>query len=281
MKNEKKRETDKVVIKMNFDPNIAKAIGVEEAIMFSNIEFWVEKNKSNNKQFKNGRYWTYNSLNAFSELFPFWTKKQIRRILNNLKEKGYIETSIFNKYKYDRTFWYTVNDFDELNPPNSKNSSVINQEKPKKTTTKKIKPNKNITKKTIEEKLLADEATDHEVISEIIFKFQKINPMIKYMNKTERSAASEIIEKLGKQDALKITDFAISVQGQSYAPTITTPFELSKKIGKLKVFYDRQKNQEEDNSFISKDGTWEEIGRAMGLSEKDISESMGKTLKIA
>ena len=75
------------VIKMQFNPEIAKDIGVEEAIMYSNIEFWCEKNKANNKNFHDEAYWTYNSMEAFKILFPFWTVRQIERILKNL-EKG-------------------------------------------------------------------------------------------------------------------------------------------------------------------------------------------------
>jgi len=98
----------KTVIKMQFDPEIAKNIGVEEAIMYSNIEFWCEKNKANNKHLHGGCYWTYNSKTAFSKLFPFWTEDQIKRILKNLKNKKYIKSANYNKSKYDRTLWYSA-----------------------------------------------------------------------------------------------------------------------------------------------------------------------------
>lgn len=62
----------------------------------------------NKKHFYNGKYWTYNSVSAFSELFPFWTQKQVRRILDSLKNNGLIETGNYNKNSYDRTIWYTV-----------------------------------------------------------------------------------------------------------------------------------------------------------------------------
>jgi len=99
-------------IKMQFDSEIAKDVGVEEAIMYANIEYWCGKNEVNNKHFHDGHYWTYNSKNAFVELFPFWTEKQIERILNNLKKKKYIKIGNYNKVKYDRTNWYTIT------PPN-------------------------------------------------------------------------------------------------------------------------------------------------------------------
>ncbi len=104
----KEEETKRSVIKMEFNPQIAKEIGVEEAIMYSNIEFWVLKNEANKKHFHDNYYWTYNSYDAFEKLFWFWTPKQIRRIIRNLEENGYIKTGNYNKTKYDRTKWYTT-----------------------------------------------------------------------------------------------------------------------------------------------------------------------------
>ncbi|TSC64534.1 MAG: bacteriophage-like protein [Microgenomates group bacterium Gr01-1014_93] len=96
----------KTYIKMQFDPNIAKKIGVEEAIMYSNIEFWCIKNEANGKNLHDGHHWTYNSQKAFEKLFPFWTRDQIRRIINNLKKNGLILEGSYNKVKYDKTKWY-------------------------------------------------------------------------------------------------------------------------------------------------------------------------------
>jgi len=95
-------------IKMQFNPDVAKNVGVEEAIMYSNIEYWCEKNKANNKNLHDEKYWTYNSMEAFQELFPFWTIKQIKRILKNLKRKEYIQVGNYNKMGYDRTSWYSA-----------------------------------------------------------------------------------------------------------------------------------------------------------------------------
>lgn len=91
-----------------FSLNIAKDLGVEEAIMLHNIYFWVKLNRDQNINFHNERYWTYNSAREFSELFPFWSEGQIRRILKNLKSKDYIDVDCFNRAGYDKTRWYTV-----------------------------------------------------------------------------------------------------------------------------------------------------------------------------
>lgn len=94
----------------NFDIKIAKEYGVNEAIMIANFQFWIKKNKANGDNFYDGRYWTYNSYNAFKELFPFWTEQNIKTILKHLKEKGVLITGNYNENKYDHTNWYAFVD---------------------------------------------------------------------------------------------------------------------------------------------------------------------------
>lgn len=91
-----------------FDPLVAKVFGVEEAVMLWNLDFWIQKNKANQKHFHDGRYWTYNSTKAFSELFPFWSVGQVRRILRKLEEFGVIITGNYNSSAVDRTMWYAI-----------------------------------------------------------------------------------------------------------------------------------------------------------------------------
>ena len=88
---------------------------------------------------------------------------------------------------------------------------------------------------------------DINIPLEVLFKIihaTELNPLIKYNNKTERSCAQELLDKFGKKSILELVDFAVFVQGKEFAPTITTPFELSKKIGRLKVYYEREKNKQ-------------------------------------
>lgn len=94
----------------SFNTDYAKEYGVAEAVILQNIVFWVKKNKANQKHFHNGKYWTYNSVKAFQELFDFLTPKQIRRVLDNLEAGKAIEKDNFNASPYDRTLWYTLSD---------------------------------------------------------------------------------------------------------------------------------------------------------------------------
>jgi hypothetical protein len=85
----------------------------------NNIRFWVAKNKANEKHYYDGKYWTYNSVKAFSELFPYWSKDQIRRYIDKLETAGEIVSGNYNQSHYDRTKWYSLNCQIELaNLPN-------------------------------------------------------------------------------------------------------------------------------------------------------------------
>lgn len=90
-----------------FDAGIAEIYGVEIAIMVQNFAFWIAKNKANNRNFYEGKTWTYNTIKAFNELFPYWSESQIRRILKKMEAEGILLTGNFNEVKYDRTIWYT------------------------------------------------------------------------------------------------------------------------------------------------------------------------------
>lgn len=94
----------------SFDSDVAKEFGVNCAVVLYNLKFWILKNKANNHNYYDGHYWTYNTIEAWQELFPFFTKKQIWTVLNTLVEKGVLIKGNYNKNKFDRTCWYAFAD---------------------------------------------------------------------------------------------------------------------------------------------------------------------------
>lgn len=91
-----------------FEPEIAVKYGVNAAILFYNISYWVEYNQANDKNYFDGEYWTFSSIKAFKELFPYLSEKQIRAALQKLIDNDIIKTGTYNKLAYDRTKWYTI-----------------------------------------------------------------------------------------------------------------------------------------------------------------------------
>lgn len=105
-----------------FSEQVACETGVDGAIMLENFKFWIDKNIANEKHFYDGNYWTYNSLDAFTKLFPFWSKRQIERIIKNLEKDGFLIKGNYNKMAFDRTSWYALTEKAwKLVSPNSYN----------------------------------------------------------------------------------------------------------------------------------------------------------------
>jgi len=89
-------------------------------------------------------------------------------------------------------------------------------------------------------------------IQEIFNLFYKINPTINFGNKTQRKAAEDMIKSFGPEKTINTAKFAISVQGNRYAPTITTPLELKNNMGKLLVFNKREQSPSKGSMPIFK-----------------------------
>ena len=92
----------------SFDTADAQLYGVTAAIVLSNIRFWTDKNKANDKHIHDGYVYTYNSVRAWKELLPYLTADKIRGALNKLVGAGALVKGSFNAAGYDRTTWYGV-----------------------------------------------------------------------------------------------------------------------------------------------------------------------------
>lgn len=90
--------------------HVAERYGFEEAVFLDAIVFWYRANKAENRNFRDGRWWTYNSIKAFEEVFPWWSTKQLRRIANSCREQGAIIAGEYNEDRRDRSLWYTPGD---------------------------------------------------------------------------------------------------------------------------------------------------------------------------
>lgn len=110
-----------------FNTEIAKKFGVPEAVVLWNLSYWQNKNQANNTNYHDGRYWTYNSVAAFSKIFDYLSSKQISRILLKLEKEKAIVSGCYNTMKIDRTKWYSVEI--EIMNIHGLNSILPNEEK--------------------------------------------------------------------------------------------------------------------------------------------------------
>lgn len=90
--------------------SVAERYGPEEAVFLHLIVSLARNNKANNRNFRDGRWWTYNSLSAWDEEFPWWSAKQIRRIITSCETQGAILVGEYNEDRRDRTAWYSPSD---------------------------------------------------------------------------------------------------------------------------------------------------------------------------
>ena len=121
----------------SFNVKVAEEYGIEKAILLENFYFWIIKNRANNKNLHNGRYYTYNTAEAFEKLFPYMKARRIAQLLREMEhEDGLLISGQFNNY--DRTKSYTLTDIamsyfevaiiQKLDNGRYKNSTMENQE---------------------------------------------------------------------------------------------------------------------------------------------------------
>ncbi len=91
-----------------YDTEVAKEVGADAATLFQSIQSYVFYNESNEKNFHDGEYWTYDTTKAIAKRFPHMSEKQIRTCLDKLTSKDFIVKGNFNNVPFDRTMWYSL-----------------------------------------------------------------------------------------------------------------------------------------------------------------------------
>lgn len=92
------------------DSDLAMLIGYKEALILGQLHYWIENNKRKNKNFSDGKYWAFSSIDNWQvNNFPFWSKNTIIRIIKTLIEKEYIFTNKVYQSKNNQTKSYTIN----------------------------------------------------------------------------------------------------------------------------------------------------------------------------
>lgn len=93
-----------------FDVELATKFGLNNAIFLQDLAFWIEFNRKRDKAFRDGRYWTYSTMEEISERHPYWTKNQVRHIIDTCKKNGWIFVEHYDQSNYNRRNWYSIRD---------------------------------------------------------------------------------------------------------------------------------------------------------------------------
>lgn len=86
------------------DTHLAKKIGVNESLFICQLWYWMQRSDN----VRNDRRWVYKTLKEWMAEHPYWAKNTVRRTIKNLEEAGIVLSGEFNKFKQDRTKWYTI-----------------------------------------------------------------------------------------------------------------------------------------------------------------------------
>lgn len=96
-------------MEFSFNTEVARITHcADEAAFVHRVWYLVFNNEVNDRNLHNGKYWTYDSLQALAKVFDFWTPRQLRRIIKNCIDLGLVETGQFSENPFDRRTWYTV-----------------------------------------------------------------------------------------------------------------------------------------------------------------------------
>lgn len=87
--------------------HVAQKYGLNESIFLEYVVTWWRCNRANNRNFHDGKWWTYNSMSAFEKIFWFLTPSQIRNAIRSCREQGAVLIGCYNEDKRDRSLWYT------------------------------------------------------------------------------------------------------------------------------------------------------------------------------
>ena len=99
----------RVVNHHSFNTAVAEDFGVEKAILLEHFVFWVRKNYANRINiYKDGKAYTYNSAEAFAEIFTYFKTRKIAELLRQMEADGLLHSIQIRGT--DRRKSYTVSD---------------------------------------------------------------------------------------------------------------------------------------------------------------------------
>ncbi|RYZ81875.1 MAG: hypothetical protein EOP06_22705, partial [Proteobacteria bacterium] len=108
----------------SFDVDHAEKWGLNEAVFLHNLIHWLRLNKAERRNVQAGsdgitRVWSYNTMEAIAQLYPFWKTHQVRYVIDSLKNQEVIVTDKLSREKFDRTTWFALVDESLLQLPDA------------------------------------------------------------------------------------------------------------------------------------------------------------------
>jgi hypothetical protein len=91
----------------SFDADLAVELkSIDLAVLVHHFQFWIRHNAATGTNTYDGKTWTFQSLKDIAAHFPYWSNKQVERLINKLVELEILVKGNYNTSAYDRTVWY-------------------------------------------------------------------------------------------------------------------------------------------------------------------------------
>lgn len=94
---------------MRICPELALEIGLNESIVLLQLDYLLRIAPDDERHWHDGQKWTHQSLTDLQAHFSWWSLPTIGRIISNLKDNELILIENFNRLRFDRTQWFSLN----------------------------------------------------------------------------------------------------------------------------------------------------------------------------
>ena len=92
---------------ITFLPHLAKAIGVNEALVLQQLHYWLVNHAEVQHE---GKFWIYKTYEEWQEQdFFFWSVRTVKSIFKKLGDMGLIESQKLSSNRHNRVNYYTIN----------------------------------------------------------------------------------------------------------------------------------------------------------------------------
>lgn len=94
----------------SFSRPFARQHGPTSAVLLKHLAHKVREAKiaGKPKNFREGKWWHFNSANTFAKKLPYLSASTISATVKKLEAKGFLEIGCFNTWPHDKTKWYHV-----------------------------------------------------------------------------------------------------------------------------------------------------------------------------
>ena len=177
-----------------------------------------------------------------------WGRKRVARLFLDLEKEQQIAPQKNNKSSIITILNYERYQSEEPQTVPQTTPQTVPQRNHRRTTNKNVKKERIVKNNIPASEAAGDEEKKPDQVKPIFEAFQMtVNPTINYGNTTQRKAAQDLVDKLGEEKAIALTKYACKIQGDSFAPVVTTPFQLREKEAQVRVYWERQHAKRQDS----------------------------------